>query len=475
MRMKLIIATDIQNRSVMEKLIGAILKTEHHEAVFMIHNHERNESRALTYHPYRKEYTTHRIDEYHTFYPDYHRNFHNKPVITCSMPAAPYIIAQPGSKMVSGIDFAMLQVIGKMANINFRLKVYLVSKLQTAKILEIFNKTDVSIWFNRMALKYFIKQSVTTPDMSEYVIIAPRGQRLTIPETFLRPLTKAAWILVIAMVVVSFLVMWNFNRYFRNDLILLPVCGIERYNLNQTHFAEKLIVLGLMVFYFLLQSGYESIIISLISDVPYHRDILTFEQLRESKIKVTVIDQHDINFFLPLLEHYHLPVENGTTPEKENLQIDKATLHDDRSGKMLINNPDFYDRTNERKRLNLLQDTISAHPTSYVFRHRTRVQETFERHMHTIFEAGLLNYWAHFFQKMSDSRLKATPPSEDDEIVKFGDLAPFWAVIGVGWSVSIIVFLLERFTTLQLEVKLKAPRNYRNSFQTDAGSIIAEY
>ncbi|KFB38540.1 hypothetical protein ZHAS_00005816 [Anopheles sinensis] len=464
MRMKIIIATDIQNRPIREKLIRAILKTEHHETVFFILDHKLNETRAITYHPYRKKYATPRIDEYHTFYPDYHRNFHNKPVIACSMPAAPYIIANPGSMIASGIDFAMLQVIGKMANIKFLIKIDFVTMAQTAKFLKIFNKTGALIWLNRITLKKTVKSSVTTPDMSEYVIIAPRGQRLTIPETFLRPLTKAAWILVIAMVVVSFLVMWNFNRYFRNDLILLPVCGIERYNLNQTHFAEKLIVLGLMVFYFLLQSGYESIIISLMLDVPYHRDILTFEQLRDGKLPVVVADRHDIHFFMPLFKHYQLPIENGTTLLKVNLQIDKATLHDYRSGKMLIDDVFFYDRINERKRFNLLQDTISAHPTSYVFRHRTRVQETFERHMHTIFEVGLLIHWAQIFQKLKDSRLKVSPPSEDSDLVKFGDLAPFWAVIGVGWSVSIFVFLLERFTTLQLEVKLKAPRSYHHAF-----------
>ncbi|KFB38539.1 hypothetical protein ZHAS_00005815 [Anopheles sinensis] len=261
MRMKLIIATDIQNRLMMEKLIRAILKTEHHETVSMIHDHARNETRVFTYHPYRKKHVTHRIDEYHTFFPDYHRNFHRKPVVVCGMPAAPYINAHPASKNISGIDVGMLKDIGQVVNINFQIKIYFITRKQITKFLKIVDETGALIWLNRMTLKKTLKHSVTTPDLSEYVIIAPRGQRLTIPETFLRPLTKTAWILVIVMIVVSFLVMWNFNRYFRNDLILLPVCGIERYNLNQTHFAEKLIVLGLMVFYFLLQSGYESIII----------------------------------------------------------------------------------------------------------------------------------------------------------------------------------------------------------------------
>ncbi|KFB38542.1 hypothetical protein ZHAS_00005819 [Anopheles sinensis] len=325
---------------------------------------------------------------------------------------------------------------------------------QTEQFLKICDKVSALIWLNRMTLKGFIKQSVTTPDMGEYVIIVPRGQRLTIPETFLRPLTTSAWILVIATVLVSFLVMWNFNRYFRNDLILLPVCGIERYNLNQTHFGEKFVVLGLMVFYFLLQSGYESIIISLISDAPYHRDILTFEQLRESKLPVTVADRHDLDFFLPLFQQYQLPFQNGTTLVTANLQTNEASLHDYRSGKMLSNNPDFYDHINERNRFNILKDTISALPSSYIFSKRSRVQETFERHMHTIFEAGLISRWA----QTAGIKVRVPPPSEDSELVKFGDLAPFWAVIGVGWCVSLFVFLLERFTTLQLEVKHKAPR-----------------
>uniref|UniRef100_A0A182QP89 Uncharacterized protein n=1 Tax=Anopheles farauti TaxID=69004 RepID=A0A182QP89_9DIPT len=82
--------------------------------------------------------------------------------------------------------------------------------------------------------------------------------------------------------------MWNSDQYFRNDLILLPFCDLERYNLNETKTFEKILVISLMVFYFLIQSGYESIIISLISDVPYHPDIETLAQLKESKLSVEI-------------------------------------------------------------------------------------------------------------------------------------------------------------------------------------------
>ncbi|XP_061519141.1 uncharacterized protein LOC133394127 [Anopheles gambiae] len=129
--------------------------------------------------------------------------------------------------------------------------------------------------------------------------------------------------------------MWNTGQYFRNDLILLPFCGIERYNLNDTRALEKMIVVGLMVFYFVIQSGYESIIISLISEVPFHPDIETLDHLKEQ----------------------NMPGEN-----------------------------------------------------------------------------------------------------EDGDIVKFNDLAPFWTVVGIGWTLSIVVFMLERFTNLSMELKLKAPQ-----------------
>ncbi|XP_061519142.1 uncharacterized protein LOC133394128 [Anopheles gambiae] len=185
-------------------------------------------------------------------------------------------------------------------------------------VLEIID--ELPIPFVVVMWRVFKKYEVPVPDLIEYVIIAPRGAPLTIPEIFLQPLTFASWMLLLVIVVISFLVMWNTGQYFRNDLILLPFCGIERYNLNETRAMEKMIVVGLMVFYFLIQSGYESIIISLISE----------RQQRNKK--------------------------------------------------------------------------------------------------HTNIEGGI----------------------EDGDIVKFGDLAPFWAVIGIGWTLSIVVFMLERFTNLIL-------------------------
>ncbi|XP_040161481.1 uncharacterized protein LOC120899558 [Anopheles arabiensis] len=153
--------------------------------------------------------------------------------------------------------------------------------------------------------------------------------------------------------------MWNTGQYFRNDLILLPFCGIERYNLNETRALEKMIVVGLMVFYFLIQSGYESIIISLISEVPFHPDIETLDHLREKSMPVILYDRENQEFFKTLLE------EKNITRQQRNTK-------------------------------------------------------------HTNIEGG----------------------NEDGDIIKFDDLAPFWAVIGIGWTLSVVVFMLERFTNL---------------------------
>nr|XP_049464085.1 uncharacterized protein LOC125907199 [Anopheles coluzzii] len=179
--------------------------------------------------------------------------------------------------------------------------------------------------------------------------------------------------LVLVIVLFSFLVMWNTGQYFRNDLILLPFCGIERYNLNETRALEKMIVVGLMVFYFLIQSGYESIIISLISEVPFHPDIETLDHLREKSMP------------------------------------------------------------------------------------RSMMQEIFHKHVVTVFESGLFLRWYSHRQHMYTTRTSKEGENEDGDIVKFNDLAPFWAVVGIGWTLSIVVFMLERFTNLSMELKLKAP------------------
>ncbi|XP_049301291.1 uncharacterized protein LOC125774959 [Anopheles funestus] len=389
---------------------------------------------------------------------DYQKNYYGKQINVSYMLASPFVYSALTNTKVYGIDIFLLVTFGRRANIQFNPIPTVYHKKEKQKFLKKAKEINSVIWLNRVTWRTVPKSFVTVPDLVQYVIVAPRGQPLTIPEIFLRPLSLASWTLMLIIVVISFLVMWNSGQYFRNDLILLPFCGLERYNLNETKPLEKIIILSLMVFYFLIQSGYESIIISLISDVPFHSDIETLQQLKENQLPVMLYERDNIEFFKPLLEQKNVTVKVIVSDMLNGLQSDAAALHNDRTGINLINYPGFYDVTHNRKKYNILKETFSAHPSGFTFLKRTMLQELFEKHIHNVFEGGFFLHWSYWFQKKPQKGIDVGVENEDSDIVKFGDLAPFWVVIGIGWTLSIFVFILEKFTNLRMAFEMKAPR-----------------
>uniref|UniRef100_A0A6E8WBA8 Ionotropic glutamate receptor L-glutamate and glycine-binding domain-containing protein n=1 Tax=Anopheles coluzzii TaxID=1518534 RepID=A0A6E8WBA8_ANOCL len=456
-RMKIIFVVKFEKQTAINTLMKAMSDVEYHNVLYLAYNQERNIILPMTYHPFRQMVKVHPLDDFQHFFP-YHGNYYGRQVNVSCLAASPYIDSGISSKQVAGIDIQLLTTFGHVHGIKFRVLVMYYPKKAAHHFLKKSYECKSVLWLNRITWKGFLKSSVPVPDLVDYVIIAPRGAPLTIPEIFLQPLTFASWMLLLVIVLISFLVMWNTGQYFRNDLLLLPICGIERYNLNETEPLEKIIVVSLMVFYFLIQSGYESIIISLISEVPFHPDIETLAHLRDNHIPVILYERDNREFFSSLLEEKNVTVILNNSTMVNSLHSGAALIHNRQSGTILVDLPGYFDSTHNRKKYNLLQDTFSAHPIVFPFLRRSMIQEIFHKHVFKVFESGLFLHWSLKRIKLAQKDANAEGENEDSDIVKFNDLAPFWAIVGVGWTLSIVVFMLERFTNVSMELKIKSMR-----------------
>ena len=465
MRTKIILIIDLETLSEISGLMKGLPNVEIYHVLYLTYSQQRNIIQLMTFHPFLQTLKVHSVDDFQHFFPNYLKNYHRKQVNVSCMLAAPFIESSSKKLQATGIDIRLLSSFGRVHNIQFNALLSFHSRKRAFHFHKKAIESGSVIWLNRLTWKKLSKYEILLPDLIDFVIIAPRGAPLTIPEIFLRPLTFASWMLVLVIVLVSFLVMWNTGQYFRNDLILLPFCGIERYNLNETRELEKMIVVGLMVFYFLIQSGYESIIISLISEVPFHPDIETLDHLREKSMPVILNDHSNLDFFKILLEEKNISFILDTSSMFTSLGNNLSMVHNRRSASNIIHFPGFYDKYHNRKKYNILQESFSPYPACFTFLKRSMMQEIFHKHILTVFESGLFLVWYSQRQQMFTKHTNKEGDNEDSDIVKFNDLAPFWAVVGIGWTLSIVVFMLERFTNLSMGLKLKAPKRNVNENQ----------
>ena len=162
----------------------------------------------MTFHPFLQTLKVHSVDDFQHFFPNYQRNYYGKQVNVSCMLAIPFIESSLTNSRVAGIDIHLLSTFASVHNIQFNVIVSFHPKKGAMKFLRKATESRSVIWLNRVTWKVYTKYGVPVPDLIEFVIIAPRGTPLTIPEIFLRPLTFASWMLVLVIVLFSFLVMW---------------------------------------------------------------------------------------------------------------------------------------------------------------------------------------------------------------------------------------------------------------------------
>lgn len=148
------------------------------------------------------------------------------------------------------------------------------------------NKADIgfSIMLINGNLPRDFRQLFTTiPYLNK--ILVPRDRPLNAAELIVMPFSWEVWILVIVMLISTEIINHLFPDMFKNDPILLVVCGFERFDLHRANRWEKLILHSLMVLMFFLSNAFETKIISLMVSRPSIQRIKTLADFLQSDLK----------------------------------------------------------------------------------------------------------------------------------------------------------------------------------------------
>lgn len=302
--------------------------------------------------------------------------------------------------------------------------------------------------FNDIILDTFSIQeldAITMPrlDVSSFVILTPRGAHFGVEELLVAPFSLAVWIVLILFVVTLKFVETYFSTFFRNDLILLPLCGLERQNFLKTSRIERITLTALIIFFFIILSVYEVKIMTLMTNRPRHADVKSIEDLSRKGIKVwcpphklSPGDEKNLNLDFESMDN-----------ESKTLDGIHTYLFDEQSAllfeHMCGGNTELYSLyiiLGEKLRMFIIGNVIFNPTLMEPF--RLTHESLIESGIHRFLREGLISHTVGGLHTYKSYQQKQQVTS----MLNIEDLLPAWLVLGVGNGIGFCVFLLEKLT-----------------------------
>ncbi|KAL1395855.1 hypothetical protein pipiens_010934 [Culex pipiens pipiens] len=222
----------------------------------------------------------------------------------------------------------------------------------------------------------------------------------------------------------------------KNDPTLLLICGLERFNLHKANRWEKLILLSLIIFFFLVTNAYETKIISLMSSKPSFRTIQTIEELVTSGTP-TKAD------FKKLIQMDLSPFKGTVVNSSDKLvSMDGVSAYLATRTKSKLYLPIFYfDYNLQRNTYVILDDHLGMLIGAFLTSNHNPLQEMLEWSERAFFEGGLLNFYtAHFQLESVHAMQKFRPRTAAKLMLTIDDLLPAWLSLAVGTVASGLLF-----------------------------------
>lgn len=287
----------------------------------------------------------------------------------------------------------------------------------------------------------------------DVVVLVPKSQ-LTFVQLFTFPFDWEVWVLVALILGAAETLRLLFPSHFRNDPILLVVCGFERYDLNTAGLWEKFVLLSVMEFIFFTTCAYETKLLAMMVSKPATQEIHTLQELMESGIKIKV------NFLgYPDAAENHLLGSIMVNSTETILNMDKIHAHIVEREVAELVLPKYYDPVQRLYRYSILDQSLGTIPRLYILSLRNPFKPVLEYTNAALLESGLISvYWPMMIKlKAGDRVIRAA--EEADETLLFADMKPAWMALAVGLALSGVVFAGEICVKM---VKMFAVMSFRN-------------
>ncbi|KXJ73371.1 hypothetical protein RP20_CCG015885 [Aedes albopictus] len=309
------------------------------------------------------------------------------------------------------------------------------------------NSMDITITMDCVRFKKLIPMMYrslfkVTPSTQVFAVPTPRS--LNVLEMFSWPFSAALWILLAVMAISLELLHLLRPNLFQNDPLLRIICGFERSSLHNAGFQERLIVIPLIIFFFVITSAYETRIISYMVNKPSIKKIETIPQLIQSGLKLSECRATSpIIFEDPAFSE--MLVETNAT----SIKLDGESVYYGRKDYMewCVRIPLNYDFVNKRPAYYILPETHGEIVCFYWLPTNDPLLEMFHYTQRIFYEAGLLDKWeqdefADYYRFYLYEYGRFGYETKKN-ILNLRDMLPAWLALGMGYLVSVIMLIGE--------------------------------
>ncbi|KAL1399861.1 hypothetical protein pipiens_007893 [Culex pipiens pipiens] len=293
---------------------------------------------------------------------------------------------------------------------------------------------------------------VAAPISTNDVFLVPRGRSLNVVELFVKPFRPEVWILLLTGLILVKIASFILAGGFQNDVLLLPICGFERFDLNQANRTEKTVIFSLIVFFFFVSNAYESKFMSLMTNRPPAYEISTLEDILNMELTVKASKQRAE--FLPGYKFRYIFAEDVNATE-DRLDGVSVYLTNVMRAEVALLRPENWDFDSNQPRYKMLNQRLGLQLSFYLLTVRSLVKPALYHVQRMLFEGGILQLWYRQMVNVFYSGgviFERTIPEEGlaptAAILKFSDLLPLWNVLALGCCVSLVVFVVEVGTRL---------------------------
>ncbi|EDS36569.1 conserved hypothetical protein [Culex quinquefasciatus] len=174
----------------------------------------------------------------------------------------------------------------------------------------------------------------------------------------------------------------NATAKFTNDPLLLPICGFERFGLNQAERKEKLAMISLILVFFFITNAYETKIIALMSSKPRVRLISTLQDVLDSG--TMALDFPMFSSLYSFINHTHEPEEqlDGTSVYMTNGFV----------GSLLVQRAINWDFESNQPRYRIMDERFAMGVAFYSMPVKSALKHQFRFVQKALFETGIMNH-----------------------------------------------------------------------------------
>ncbi|KFB53583.1 hypothetical protein ZHAS_00021819 [Anopheles sinensis] len=309
----------------------------------------------------------------------------------------------------------------------------------------------VDVLLTRRSVNHTFLSMVPIPEPVFYCIVVPRQVNPDFTQALMKPFSKEVWLGIVGWFSVVFII----RRFMRTSN---PLSRCIRRLLRWKIFASTYSIV-LHVISFVLIESYLAQITSFFIVYQFPSDVASLEEFFATNIPIRVPNEQEV--FLDMLEpKLARTIRDRAIDAADCPEFSSRCAHLDSVTRAMytINHIQSNHPVTGRKPSYVLQEMIFTCHMWYLFARGSSVKNLFELYLQRMYESGLVNQYNRQYEQFIENPRKNIIV---DQLIGFEHLKSLVIMVLVGWSLSVVVFLVELSARFMPRMVRRRAQGYR--------------